>query len=74
MKASLAHWAWVNGMQQFADGLTNVRSRQSFADVLISQKHSYKYDPDYVAAKKQQRAKVVSKIGSQCGEEGGKDG
>ena len=52
MRASMAQWAWVNGIQQFADGLTKVRSRQFFADVLRSQRHSYKYDPDYVAAKK----------------------
>ena len=52
MRASMAYWAWVNGIQQFADGLTKIRSRQFFAEVLASQKHKYAYDPNYVAAKK----------------------
>eukprot|EP00975_Prorocentrum_lima_P045385 9503352-Prorocentrum_lima.AAC.1 len=57
MQAALAHWSWVNGIQQFADGLAKVRSRQFFADVLRSRQHSYKYDPDYVAARKCKNAR-----------------
>ena len=52
MRASLAYWSWVNGIQQFADGLTKTKSRQFFADVLRTLKHRYQYDPDFVAAKK----------------------
>ena len=52
MTASMSYWVWVNGIQQFADGLTKIRSRQFFAEILRSGKHQYKYDPDYVTAKK----------------------
>ena len=53
MDASCGYWAWTSAAQQVADGLTKVSSRQAPADLLRRGTHALKYDPNFVAGKKQ---------------------
>eukprot|EP00959_Pyramimonas_sp_CCMP1952_P134277 2809145-Pyramimonas_sp.AAC.1 len=52
MKDIDAVWRWVNTQQQLADGLTELSSRQTLADMLRRGAHALKYDPNFVAGKK----------------------
>ena len=52
MKALKAVWKWTNTLQQLADGLTKIDTRQGLADILRRGCHALKYDATYTAGKK----------------------
>ena len=57
MRACGGIWICTNTDQQLADGLTQLTSRQRFAETLRRAWHALKFDPSFTAGKKVTAAK-----------------